>query len=202
MQVHKRYEKREWWKTERDRERQQDWEGGREGTVNRISLFKTACVRNHFPSRPSCVSFRPLITAIMESWALCSYTLTHTHTLLTSHAHTHARARTHAHAHTHTHTHTHIYAVACWIEWVLSRNPNGHMGGNYNPIESKADFTKLSGCQKAVLSPCVCESGHEIEEIVQMDFQLVFSGKITAAGLLHFLLRMYLKHSCGFCDWH
>lgn len=55
---------------ERVRERENDREDtaiGRERTVNRISLFKTGCARNHFPSRPSCVSFRPLITAIMES---------------------------------------------------------------------------------------------------------------------------------------
>lgn len=32
-------------------------EGRREKKVNRISVFKTACVRNPFPSHPSCVSF-------------------------------------------------------------------------------------------------------------------------------------------------
>ena len=41
--------------------------GGRERTVNRISLFKTGYAGNHLPSCPSCVSFRPLITVIMES---------------------------------------------------------------------------------------------------------------------------------------
>ncbi len=72
------------------------------------------------------------------------------------------------------------------------------MGGNYNTTESKADFTKLTGCQKSSLvpPPRVCESGHGMEEIVQMDFRFVVSVKITAAGLLHFLRRMYLKHSC------
>lgn len=45
VRVHKRYEKREWWKSRRGSERQMD------ETANRISLFKTAvCERNHFPS--------------------------------------------------------------------------------------------------------------------------------------------------------
>lgn len=39
--------------------------GWGEKTANKI-LFKTGCVRNHFPPCPSCVSFSPLITAIME----------------------------------------------------------------------------------------------------------------------------------------
>lgn len=48
--------------------KEKDAEGVREKTVNRIFLFKTGCVRNHLPNhRPNCVSFRPLITDIMEN---------------------------------------------------------------------------------------------------------------------------------------
>lgn len=61
------------------------------------SLYlRRPCVREIiFPQRPSRVSFRPLITAVMENWAQCSR-----HTPITP-------RRAHAHADTHARTHTH-----------------------------------------------------------------------------------------------
>lgn len=81
------------------------------------SLYlRRPCVREIiFPQRPSRVSFRPLITAVMENWAQCPR-----HTPITprrAHVHADAHARTHTHTHGATQTYVNNEAAALMATW-------------------------------------------------------------------------------------